>query len=76
MPDTKPLDEYTTLELIAELARRLQPPPLETMPQAELQAELERRARRRPIRIYTPGEEGIQEEENKAKPAAPELPAQ
>ena len=64
MPESNPLDKYTTLQLIAELARRLQPPPLETMPLAELQAELERRTTpRRPIQIYTPGEEGIPEPE-------------
>ena len=46
MPEPNPLAEYTNLQLLTEIAQRLETPPpelLEIMPLATLEAEVERR---------------------------------
>ena len=52
MPEPNPLAEYTNLQLLAEIARRLEPPPpelVEIMPLAALEAEVERRLGRQAL---------------------------
>ena len=53
MPEPNPLAEYTNLQLLTEIARRLEPPPpelLEILPLAALEAEVERRLGRQALR--------------------------